>query len=155
MSHGQAKRSERVIRGEARFTLPLVSPGEELRGFGKAGPPFPVADHAEGPWHHLVLRPVSYRGKRERGSDVEIGDIQRILLNKVAPRLHNIAHQLGKDLIRQIGLRNFNAQQRPIIGIKRCFPQLLGIHFAKAFIAGNRKALAPGGQNAVQQFRRP
>ena len=51
------------------------------------------------------------------GLDIQVGDVQRIFLNEVAAWLHHIAHELGEDFIRQIGLCNFHAQERAIIRI--------------------------------------
>src|SRR3546814_3179364 len=61
---------------------------------------------------------------RLRTLDVEIGDRQRIFLNELAARLHHIAHQLGENLVRQIGLTDLHLQHRAVRLIERGFPKL-------------------------------
>ncbi len=68
-------------------------------------------------------------GKRDRGQmltrspiasqpnwflNVEVCDAQRIVLNELAPRFDHVAHQPGKNLVRDIGLRNLDPKQRSI-----------------------------------------
>ena len=68
-------------------------------------------------------------GKRDRGTNahafanspqpswflnVEVCDAQRIVLNKLPPGFDHVAHQPGKNLVRDIGLRNFDPKQRSI-----------------------------------------
>lgn len=62
--------------------------------------------------------------------DIEVGDAQRVFLDKVATRLHLIAHQAGEQAVGVRGIRDLHLQQRTDVRIERRFPELLGIHFA-------------------------
>src|SRR6185369_15471470 len=43
--------------------------------------------------------------------DVEVGDAERIVLNELTAGLDDVAHQAGEDLVGDIGLRDFDAEQ--------------------------------------------
>src|SRR5262245_2667586 len=63
--------------------------------------------------------------------DIQVGDAQRVGLDEVAPRLDEVAHQLGED---QVGVRAFldlDLEQRAHIGVERRFPELLRVHLAQ------------------------
>src|SRR3954467_2008 len=80
--------------------------------------------------------------------DVEIGDAEGIVLDELAARLDDIAHQAGENLVGDVGLSDFDPKQRAVGGVERGLPQLLGVHFAKTFVALDRQALAPGGEHS-------
>src|SRR4051794_8441229 len=84
--------------------------------------------------------------------DVEVGDAQRIVLDELAARLDDVAHQACEYLVRNIGLRYLDAKQRAVRRVQSCLPQLFGVHFAKTFVALDRQALAACGKNRVQQL---
>jgi hypothetical protein len=54
--------------------------------------------------------------------NVEIGDFQRVLLDKITPWLDVIAHQRFEYRARLIGLRNPHLQERAGFDIERGFP---------------------------------
>ena len=85
-------------------------------------------------------------------SDVEVGDAERIVLDELAARLDDVAHQPREDLVGDVGLRDFDPQQRAVGRVERGFPQLLGVHFAKALVALDDEALAAGGEHRVEQL---
>src|SRR4249919_3908767 len=87
-------------------------------------------------------------------SNVEVGDGEGILLDELTARLDHVAHQPGEDLVGDIGLVGFDPEERAVRRIERGFPQLLGVHLAKAFIALELQSPAPGGQDGIEQFRR-
>jgi hypothetical protein len=84
-----------------------------------------------------------------------MGDIQGVFDNEIAPGFHNLTHQFGKNVICEVCLVNFNAQERAVIRIKRGFPQLFGVHFAKALIALDRKPLAARIEDGGKQVGWP
>src|SRR5205085_7844775 len=59
-----------------------------------------------------------------------------------------------ENLVGNVRLSHFDPEQRAVGGIERGLPQLLGVHFAKALVALDREALAPGGEHRVQQLGR-
>src|SRR5712672_440983 len=73
-------------------------------------------------------------------SHVQIDDVERIVLDEFAPRLHQLAHQLGEEIVRLVRMLDFHLQQRAGILIQRGLPQLVGVHLAQAFIALQRKS---------------
>src|SRR4051812_41844128 len=75
--------------------------------------------------------PVRY----DRGSDVEVGDAQRIVLDEFAPRLHDVAHQLDENVVGFDGFLDANLQQRAHFAVERRLPELLGIHLAETLVA--------------------
>src|SRR4051794_8219101 len=87
--------------------------------------------------------------------DVEIGDAEGIVLDELAARFDDVAHEAGEDLVGDVRLCDLDPQQRPVAWIKRRFPQLLGVHFAEALVALDRQALAAGGEHRLQQLRWP
>ena len=101
-----------------------------------------------------ALTPAPIAVAAEWFLDVEVGDAQRIVLDELAARLDHVAHQPREDLVGDVGLRDFDPKQRAVGRIERRFPQLLGVHFAKTLVALDRQALAPRGEDRVEQLRR-
>src|SRR6476469_2035497 len=87
--------------------------------------------------------------------DVQVGDAERVVLDELAAGLDDVAHQARENLVGDVGLGDFDPQQRAIGRIERRFPQLLGVHCAEALVALDRQALAPGGEHRVEQLGRP
>src|SRR5688572_18169626 len=85
-------------------------------------------------------------------SNVEVRDAERVLLDELAARLDDVAHQTGENLIGDIGLADFDAQQGAVRRVERRFPQLLRVHLAEPLVALDRKAFAPRRQNRVEQL---
>src|SRR5262245_51015169 len=88
------------------------------------------------PWCAVSLNPTRAlrRVSRSIGTlprpalDVEIGDVERVLLDEVAARLDDIAHQSGEDLVGDVGVLDLDLQQDAVVRIERGFPELLGVH---------------------------
>src|SRR3546814_8642546 len=62
---------------------------------------------------------------------VEVGDLQRIVIDKRAPRFHHIAHQRRKNLVCRDGILDSDLQQATGLRIDRGIPQLLRFHFTQ------------------------
>ncbi len=77
-----------------------------------------------------VARPLSIAPT----SDVDAGG-ERVLLDKLAARLDDVAHQLGEDVVGLVDRLHVDLQQRTGVCIERGFPELVGVHLAKAFVA--------------------
>jgi hypothetical protein len=77
-----------------------------------------------------------------------------VFLDEFAAWLDHVAHQPGEDFVGDVGLRDFDPQQRAIGRVERGFPQLLGIHFAKAFVALDAETAAARCEHGIEQFRR-
>src|SRR4029079_8413656 len=76
-------------------------------------------------WPLVTPSPIAAAG--EWFLDVEVGDVQGIVLDELAPGLDDVAHQADENLVGDVGLRNLDAEQRPVGGVERRFPQLLGV----------------------------
>lgn len=69
-------------------------------------------------------------GNPTHRSKIEVFNRQGVLLDELATRLHHIAHQLGKDVIRIGQITHLYLQQGAGFMVQRGFPQLIGVHFA-------------------------
>ena len=74
--------------------------------------------------------------------NVEIGNGESVLLDEVAARLDEVAHQGRKCFFGDIFVVNLDQQQRAHLGVERRFPELIGVHLAKAFVARHLNAAA-------------
>src|SRR5258707_10734325 len=75
-------------------------------------------------------------------SHVQIDDVERIVLDEFAPRLHQLAHQLGEEIVRLVRVLNLHLQKRARILVQCGLPQLVGVHLTQAFIALQRQTMA-------------
>src|SRR5687767_14374757 len=87
-------------------------------------------------------------------SDVQVGDVEGVLLDKLSARLDDVAHEAGEDLVGDVGLGDFDAEQRPVAGVERRFPQLLGVHLPQPLVAGYGKPAAAGGEHRIEKLGR-
>src|SRR5665213_2087232 len=71
----------------------------------------------------LLLSPQ----KSSRPLNIDRGR-QRIVLDEFAPRFDHIAHQLGEQFARLVGMLDFDHQQRAGVLVQGGFPQLLRVH---------------------------
>src|SRR4029079_945917 len=71
----------------------------------------------------------------EAALDVAVDDVQRVVLDENAARLDFVAHQAAEKIVGVVGLLDLDLQQRARFRIERGFPELVGIHFAEAFVA--------------------
>ena len=90
---------------------------------------------------------------RESGLDVQVRHVQCVLPDEVPPWLDYITHQFGEDVVGFVELGDFYAEQRAHVGIECGFPELLGIHFAKALVALHGNAFAASGEDGFQQIQ--
>src|SRR5215212_4998689 len=86
--------------------------------------------------------------------DIEIGDGERVFPNEISTRLHDVAHELGEEIVGFVELAHLNLKKSAHVLIERGFPQLLGIHLAQALVALHGDALAAGGKNGVEKLQR-
>src|SRR4029079_12278703 len=76
--------------------------------------------------------------------DIEIRHLESIVLNEVAARLDDVAHQGREDLVRLVGMVDLDLKERPRLGIERGLPKLVAVHLAQALVALDGEALAAG-----------
>ena len=82
--------------------------------------------------------------------NIEVGDGERVLLNELAPRLYDIAHEFREEIVGLVDFLDLNLQQRAGIDVERRLPQLLGIHLAEAFVALQGDALTADFGNRLE-----
>src|SRR6202022_4933551 len=82
------------------------------------------------------------RGRSESVSHVEVGDGERVCLDKVAARLDEIAHQGRESLLGRVGVADLDLKQTPDLRIECGLPQLLRVHLAQALVALHLDAAA-------------
>src|SRR5690606_39818502 len=61
-------------------------------------------------------------------SDIEVGDVQRVVLDELAARLDDVAHQAGEDLVGHVGILDLDLQQGAVLGIDRKSTRLNSSH---------------------------
>ena len=70
-------------------------------------------------------------------SDVQVHDVFRVLLDPLAPGLHVLAHENGEDLVGLNGVVQSDAAQGAGLRVHGGLPQLVGVHLAETFEAGD------------------
>src|SRR5438132_8352360 len=78
---------------------------------------------------------------RSRPMIINLLHLQRMLLNKVPPRLDLFAHQRAEHLVGLEGVVELDLQHRPLGGVERRLPELVGVHLAQALEARDGQAL--------------
>jgi len=81
---------------------------------------------------HLNARTILAIGP----SHIQIPRLQRVLLDKLPPRLDLVAHENAEDVIGGAGIVHSDLKQRAIGRVERRLAQLLGVHFAKPLEPG-------------------
>jgi len=81
--------------------------------------------------------------------NVEIGDVKRVFLDEFTTRFNNIAHELDENIVCFSRFLHSYLQQGACVAIQGCLPKLLGVHFAKTFVALNGKTLASDGVHGL------
>src|SRR5687767_4900578 len=76
---------------------------------------------------------------------------QRVVLDELAARLDQVAHQLGEDVVGLVDLLDLHLQQRARIDVQRGLPQLLRVHLAETFVALHGDALAAEIRHRIEQ----
>ncbi len=74
-------------------------------------------------------------------SNIEVGDLQRVVFDEVATRFDHIAHQGAEDLVGGHCVFDPHLQHPARVGVDGGFPQLLGVHFTQALEALDLPAL--------------
>src|SRR6266478_5922246 len=105
-------------------------------------------------WPKAATAYSSVARKAKSALDIEIGHLQRIVLDEVAARLDHVAHQGREDLVGFVGMVDLDLQEHARLGIARGLPQLVRIHLAQALVALDRDALAAGLEHGGEQFGR-
>src|SRR5438874_2564362 len=72
--------------------------------------------------------------------DIQVGDVERVLLDELAPGLDGVTHQDREHLVGADGVLHRDLQERPRLRIHRRLPELLGIHLTEALVALERGA---------------
>ena len=85
------------------------------------------------------------------GLHVEVSDVERVVLDELAPRLDLVAHQRGEHLVRLGVVLGADLQQRPVLGIHRRGPQRVRVHLAETLVAVDGDALLAGGDEEVDE----
>ena len=62
--------------------------------------------------------------------DVEKADVLGIGLDEVLATLHVFAHEFRKDLVGEDRFVDRHLQQRALLRVDGCIPQLVGVHLA-------------------------
>ena len=89
-----------------------------------------------------------------RPSHVQVGDRERVLLDELAARLDDVAHQAREDLVGLAEVADLHLQQRAHVAVERGLPQLLGVHLAQPLVALHGDALAAGVVDGIEQRAR-
>src|SRR5213593_1910924 len=82
-------------------------------------------------------RPAAGRASA-RASDVEVFDVEGILLDELAARLHGIPHKNGEDLVRLDGVGDVDLEKAAGLGVHRGLPELRRVHLAQPLVALDR-----------------
>src|SRR2546425_4889826 len=75
------------------------------------------------------------KSRPKRSLYVEVPHPERVQLDKRAPRLDFVAHQLGEDLVGGDAVLDLHPEQSPGRHVHGRFPELLWIHLAQALVA--------------------
>src|SRR6267378_3754026 len=67
--------------------------------------------------------------------NIQVGDVERVLLDELAPGLDGVTHQDREHLVGADRVLHRDLQERPRLRIHRRFPELLGIHLTEALVA--------------------
>src|SRR3990167_8034384 len=86
--------------------------------------------------------------------NVQIGDVQRVVLDELAAGLDLVAHQAAEEIVGLVGLAHPDLEERALLRIERRLPELAGIHFAEALVALERQPLPSDGENGGQKIAR-
>ena len=79
---------------------------------------------------------------------IQVLDAERVLLDEFAAGFYDVTHQLGEQVVCFGHIRDLNLQQGAGVGVKRGFPQLIGVHFAQTFVALQGQAFFTFGKDS-------
>src|SRR3990170_3673088 len=88
---------------------------------------------------------------RQKGSDIQRRDVQRVLFDEFPARLDLVPHQAGEDLVGVGLVAELDAQQLPRLRVHRRLPELIGVHLPQALVPLDRLPLLRGVQHLAQQ----
>src|SRR5207248_356009 len=77
-------------------------------------------------------------------SDIEVGRVEGVLLDELAPGLDRIAHQRREHLLRLGHVVRVDLEKGPALWVHRRRPELLGVHLAETLVALDLQALLRG-----------
>jgi len=86
--------------------------------------------------------PFSVHCGEQPVSDIQVGNLQGIGLDKLPARIHIVTHQAGKDLVCGDGVLDGDLQHTTAFRIHGGFPQLFRVHFAQPLVALEASATA-------------
>src|SRR5262245_17999296 len=89
----------------------------------------------------LMVRSRGLRRVSGWGLDVEVHDVQGVLFDELAARLHRVAHQDREHLVGADRILEAHLQERARLGIHGRLPELIGVHLAESLVALKRGAL--------------
>src|SRR5688572_4416613 len=72
---------------------------------------------------------------RARALDVEVSYVFGVLLDKLAARLHVVAHQRLEQLVRFCVILHVDLQDRAALRVHRRLPELVGVHLSQTLVA--------------------
>src|SRR6266581_756834 len=81
---------------------------------------------------------------------IEIFHFERVLLDEVAPGLHLVTHQGGKDVVHPCNILELDLQQQARLGVHRRLPELRRVHFSQTFVALDCEPVFADLENCLQ-----
>ena len=84
--------------------------------------------------------------------DIQVLHVERVLFDKLAARLHVIAHQISEDALGFQLIFHAHLQQRTLLGVHRGLPKLVGIHFAQTLEALHCERFLALGHDVLEQL---
>src|SRR5215470_1775071 len=87
-----------------------------------------------------------------RSLDVEVHDVEGVLLDELAARLHRVAHQDGEDLVSADRILHAHPEQGARLRIHGGLPELLGVHLAQALVALQGDPILGGAHDHLDQL---
>src|SRR3954470_21090005 len=86
--------------------------------------------------------------------DVEVRDRQRVLLDELAARLDDVAHELDEEVVGVGRVLDLDLQERAHLAVERRLPELLRRPLAEALVALHLQALAAEARDRVEERQR-
>src|SRR5215467_7033728 len=84
--------------------------------------------------------------------NVQVLYIQGVVFNEPPTRLDGVAHQDGKEAVCFDRILDLYLKERPLVGIHRCLPKLIGVHLAQPFVTLDREVLFCHAKHTVQEL---
>src|SRR5215213_7732237 len=87
--------------------------------------------------------------------DVEVRDRQRVLLDELASRLDDVAHELDEEVVGVGRILDLDLQERAYVAVERRLPELLRRHLAEALVALHLQPFAAKAGDRVEKAEGP